>query len=82
MTPINIQISRSRSKVKPILDKLGKGGISVSQTSIFHLAQWAKIFLSPNVKMYYESMTNKQYVLQFYSTLELFPCDIEQYKCD
>ena len=26
---------RSRSKVKPILDMLGKGGISVSQTSIF-----------------------------------------------
>ena len=35
MTPINIQISRSKVKVKPILDKLGKGGISVSQTSIF-----------------------------------------------
>ena len=35
MTPINIQVSRS--KVKPILDKLGKGGISVSQTSIFNI---------------------------------------------
>ena len=33
MIPINIQVSRS--KVKPILDMLGKGGISVSQTSIF-----------------------------------------------
>ena len=35
MTPINIQVSRSRSMVKPILDKMGKGGISVSQTSVF-----------------------------------------------
>ena len=34
MIPINIQVSRS--KVKPILDMLGKGGISVSQTFIFH----------------------------------------------
>ena len=33
MIPIDIQVSRS--KVKPILDRLGKGGISVSQTSIF-----------------------------------------------
>ena len=33
MIPVDIQISRS--KVKPILAMLGKGGISVSQTSIF-----------------------------------------------
>ena len=33
MTPIDIQVSRS--KVKPILYMLGKGGISVLQTSIF-----------------------------------------------
>ena len=33
MIPIDIQVSRS--KVKPIFDKFGKGGISVSQTSIF-----------------------------------------------
>ena len=35
MTPIDIQVSRS--KVKPILYMLGKGGISVLQTSIFFL---------------------------------------------
>ena len=35
MTPIDIQVSRS--KVKPILYMLGKGGISVLQTSIFWL---------------------------------------------
>ena len=35
MTPIDIQVSRS--KVKPILHMLGKGGISVLQTSIFWL---------------------------------------------
>ena len=34
---------RSSSKVKPILDKLGKGGISVSQTSIFQLYLWPHI---------------------------------------
>ena len=33
MVPIDIQVSRS--KVKPILYMLGKGGISVLQTSIF-----------------------------------------------
>ena len=31
---------RSRSKVTPILDMLGKGGISVSQTSIFLFIDW------------------------------------------
>ena len=33
MIPIAIQVSRS--KVKPIIHMLGKGGISVLQTSIF-----------------------------------------------
>ena len=37
MTPIDIQVSRSRSKVMPILYMLGEGGISVLQTSIFVL---------------------------------------------
>ena len=42
MTPIDIQVSRSVSKVKPILymsDK-GGGGISVLQTSIFYYLDW------------------------------------------
>ena len=33
--PIDIQVSRSRSKVKLIVHMLGNGGISVLQTSIF-----------------------------------------------
>ena len=36
MAPINIQVSRW--KVKPILYMFEKGGISVLQTSIFHIA--------------------------------------------
>ena len=36
MTPIDIQVSRS--KVMPFLYMLGKGGISVLQTSIFSLS--------------------------------------------
>ena len=36
MIPIDIQVSRSKAKVKPISHMLGKGrGISVLQTSIF-----------------------------------------------
>ena len=35
MTRIDIQVSRS--KVKPIVYMLGKGGISVLQTSVFNL---------------------------------------------
>ena len=38
MTPIDIQVSRSKVSVegqKPILYMLGKGGISVLQTAIF-----------------------------------------------
>ena len=37
MIPIDIQVSRSkdRSNVEPTLHMLGKGGISVLQTSIF-----------------------------------------------
>ena len=40
MTPINFRSlgERSRSKVNRILDMFGKGGISVSQTSIFYKA--------------------------------------------
>ena len=45
MTPIDIQVSRSKVKVKVfkikiILYKLGKGGISVLQTSIFIIEMW------------------------------------------
>ena len=35
MIPIDFQVSRFKVKGQPILDMLGKGGISVSQTSIF-----------------------------------------------
>ena len=35
MIPIDTHVSRSGSKVKPIVHMLGKGGISVLQTSVF-----------------------------------------------
>ena len=35
MIRIDNQVSRSKVKVKPILDMLGKEGISVSQTAIY-----------------------------------------------
>ena len=52
MTPVNIQVRRWKFKVEGqaySLDKLGKGGISVSQTSIFwmnltHVFQTLLIF--------------------------------------
>ena len=55
MTPIDIQVSRSRSKVTPIFYMLGKGGISVLQTSIFmffvgHLVWHSNIFCRTFIK--------------------------------
>ena len=48
MTPIDIQVSRSKVKVKGQAYSiyhymLGKGGISVLQTSIFKLYMWRYI---------------------------------------
>ena len=37
MIPIDIQVSRSKVKVKPTLHMLGKGGICVLQTAIFDI---------------------------------------------
>ena len=42
MTPIDIQVSRSKVKVKLILYMLGKGGISVLQTAILGMGEGAK----------------------------------------